>query len=128
MILCLTVAFGFFLYTKTIPMTFKVSLAYGLELWDSAKATKIESISWNNFTRGQTQTQTFYIKNVGNKNANVTLVLGVYDTSAWLITHNFANQTVLIAGFSSAFTISIREINAIGEQNYGCDLAFKIYE
>jgi hypothetical protein len=130
-ILCLIVvsmAFATVLYTLTVPMQFRVSLALGLELWDSTKTNKITLVTWSDFVRGETKVQTFYIKNTGNKDANCTLVLGSYQTSAWLITHTFANQTVLKNGFSEVFTISIKEIDAISDGYYTCDLAFKIVD
>lgn len=128
LLVLMSMAFAVVLYTLTIPMQFRVSLAMGLELWNSDKTAKVTSITWSDFARDETKTQTFYIKNVGNKDANCTLSLGVYDTSAWLITDTFGEQLVLKDGFSSAFTISITEIDAISDGYYGCDLAFEIVD
>jgi hypothetical protein len=124
--LILTTVLGAVLYTLTVPMQFRVSLAMGLELWNSDKTAIVTSITWSDFSRLETKTQTFYIKNVGNKDANVTLVLGSYDTSAWSITHTFADQLIPKDEFSSTFTVSIEEINAISDGYYGCDLSFEI--
>jgi hypothetical protein len=119
---------GAVLYTLTVPMQFRVSLALGLELWNVDKTSKITSITWADFSRGETQSQTFYILNTGNKDANVTLVLGDYDTTAWLITSSFTDQLVGKGDWSTAFDITITEINAVSDGYYGCDLAFEIVD
>lgn len=124
----LSAALGVVLYVHTVPMEFSVSTEYGLELWDETQTTLVTAISWEVFNPDETKSQNFYLKNVGNEDVNVACILGTYDETAWTISHDFADQTVLKDGWSVLFTITITEVEASAEQTYSCDVKFEVVD
>ena len=54
------------LYSTIIPMTFHLSTAYNIELWNDDKTELMTTIEWNGFAHEETKEMTFWLKNNGN--------------------------------------------------------------
>lgn len=122
------------IYTLTVPMSFKLSVAYGLELWD-AQDNVITQIDWDGFTEGETKTAFYQLYNVGNTEVQVywegTIPSGwtfTIKTSATVWNSGETNLKNIPLGDRIVLEISLTEVSANVGQDYTMDLAFSVPE
>jgi hypothetical protein len=118
-------ALGAIFYQLTVPSTWQVQVAYGLEL-DFANGTKVTSLPWLVSPLGS-QTQSFILKNTGNHDgANVTLAMPA-NTSTYQFTTTFANSTIPQGG-SYSFSITLTDLGMDSTQTYSGNFVFSIVD
>lgn len=113
---------GSILYTLTMPATWNVRVAQGLEL-DYANGTKVTALSFTVDQWGN-QTQSFILKNLANHAVNVTQTMPA-TTSTYQFTTTFANNTI-VQGATYAFSLTLIDLGMTDTTTYSGNFAYNI--